>query len=72
MINFGWYDIWTDSLAEYIDKQGYTLNPWWLSMYEKLMKSALMLEIFGFVDNEESQRILRAICVRIMLEAEEK
>lgn len=72
MINFGWYDIWTDNLAEYIDKQGYTLNPWWIAMYERCFKSALLLNIFGFMDDEEMQRLHRVIAIRIMLEAEEK
>lgn len=72
MINFGWYDIWKDSLEEYIDKQGYTLDPWWTAMYEKCLKSVLLLNIFGFMPEKEMQRIHRAICVRIMLEAKEK
>ena len=72
MINFSGYDIWTHNLAEYIDKQGYTIDQWWVDKYEMLMKDALMLNIFGFLSDEDMQRIHRAICVRIMLESTEK
>ena len=72
MIDLNWYDIWKDNLADYLDKHGYTLDPWWTKMYELLMKDALMLNLFGFLDESEMQRIHRAIAVRIMLESKEK
>ena len=72
MIDLNWYDIWKDNLADYLDKHGYTLDPWWCDTYERLMKDALMLNLFGFLDESEMQRIHRAIAVRIMLESKEK
>ena len=53
MINLSGYDIWHDNLAEYINKQGYRLDSWWCVMYEKCLKSALLLNIFGFLKDRE-------------------
>ena len=72
MIDLNWYDIWKDNLADYLDKHGYTLDPWWTAMYERCLKSVLILNLFGFIDDEEMARLHRVIAIRIMLESTEK
>ena len=70
MLNMGHYDVWSDDLSEYLKKQGARLDPWWCSMYERCLKSALLLNVFGFMSEKEMKRIMNVITVRIILEAE--
>ena len=70
MLNMGGYDIWKHNLSDYLAKQGARLDPWWCDMYEKCLKSALLLNVFGFMDEKEMKRIMNVITIRILLEAE--
>ena len=70
MLNMGFYDVWSDNLSDFLKKQNASLNPWWTDMYEKCYKSALMLNVFGFMEDEEMKRIMNLITIRILLEAE--
>ena len=69
MVNMGTYNIWKDKLSDYLEKQGARLDPWWCEMYEKCLRSALLLNVFGFMDEKEMKRIMNVITVRIILEA---
>lgn len=70
MLNMGEYDVWKDHLPEYLEKQGAYLDPWWCEMYDKCLRCALFLCVFGFIKDKEMKRIMNLITIRILLEAE--
>lgn len=70
MVNMGYYDVWKDNLSDFLKEQNAYLDPWWTAIYEKCLKSALLLNVFGFMNEKEMKRIMNVITVRILLEAE--
>jgi len=70
MISMSGYDIMTDNLEDFLNKQGYTLNGWGNEL-TKAIRYTKILQMWGFIDDEQAQLIYNKITVRVMIQAQE-
>lgn len=71
MISMSGYDIMEDNLEDFLNKQGYTLRGWGDAL-TKAIRNANVLEMWGFIDRDEAQRIYNKITIRVIMMAQEK
>lgn len=64
MLNMGHYDIMEDDVEEFARKQGYKVV--FADELTKAIRYTKVLQMWGFTDDEETQRILNRIMIRIM------
>ena len=64
MISMTGYDVMEDNIKDFAEKQGYTVA--FDDALTKALRYAKVLQIWGFIDEEETQRIFNRILIRII------
>ena len=70
MISMSCYDIMHDDVESFANKQGYTVGQW-AETFTHAIRYTKVLQTWGFVSDEEAQRIYNKITVTIMCYAQE-
>ena len=66
MIDFSCYDIMSDNVEDFVNKQGYTVNGWGNS-FTKAIRCAKVLETWGFISPEEAQLIYNKVVAHVIM-----
>ena len=69
MINFSCYDIMSDNIEDFINKQGYTVHGWGKNFTDAI-RYANVLEMWGFISSEEAQLIFNKVMIRVFMYAQ--
>ena len=70
MLTFSCFDVMHDNVEDFINEQGYTVGKWG-EMFTHSIHYVKALETFGFISNQEAQRIYNKIMITVMAYAQE-